>query len=64
MLTKQNRLKHINQPERTQLVVNEENYGILARTRKKQKFNHKEKPHNFSQTVKNNQTLTRRHTKK
>ena len=48
---------HINQTERTQLVVNEENDGILARTGKKQKVNHKEKPHNFSQTIENNQTL-------
>ena len=31
---------HINQPERTQLVLNEENAGILARTGKKQKVNH------------------------
>ena len=54
---------HINQPERTQLVVNEENYGILARTGKKQKVNHKEKPHHFAQTLENNQTLPRRHTK-
>ena len=54
---------HINQPERTQLVVNEENDGILARTGKKQKVNHIEKPHNFAQTVENNQTLPRRHTK-
>ena len=34
---------NINQPERTQLVVNEENYGIFARTGNKQKVNHKEK---------------------
>ena len=55
---------HINQPERTQLVVNEKNYGILARTGKKQKVNHKEKHHNFAQTVENNQAQPRWHTKK
>ena len=54
---------HINQPERTQLIVTEENDGILARTGKKQKVNHIEKPHNLAKTVENNQTLPRRHTK-
>ena len=55
MCRKQKILKHINQPERTHLVVNEENNGILTRTGKKQKVNHIEKPHNFAQIVENNQ---------
>jgi hypothetical protein len=38
---------HMNQPERTQIVVNEENDGILDRTGQKQKV------HNFVQTVEN-----------
>ena len=55
---------HINHTERTQLVVNEQNDGILAMTGKKQKVNQKKKNHNFAQTVENNQAQPRRHIKK